>query len=197
VLVDFSRLAGARLPMKDHKPPKPTSTPAPSLTDVMQFRVRNTVTQRGPTSIPTNLPGRAANISGPVSAIRYITLNEIAAETANWVLLLNGMSFEEPATETPHVGTVEEWVYVNLTEDTHPMHTHLVSFQVIGRTPFDVTRYQMDFGGPNGAPGGIDPTSYATGPMLPPDPTERGFKDTVRAEPGARKARRPTAALRL
>jgi spore coat protein A len=30
----------------------------------------------------------------------------------------------------------------------------------------------------------IDPTPFATGPMLPPDPTERGFKDTVKANPG-------------
>jgi spore coat protein A, manganese oxidase len=33
-------------------------------------------------------------------------------------------------------------------------------------------------------PGGIDPTPYATGPMIAPDPTERGFKDTVKVNPG-------------
>ena len=37
---------------------------------------------------------------------------------------------------------------------------------------------------PNGVPGGIDPTPFATGPMEPPDPTERGFKDTVKVNPG-------------
>jgi spore coat protein A, manganese oxidase len=183
VLVDFTRLALARLPMQNHNPPKPVSTPAPSLTHVMQIRVRATVTQPGPTSIPTTLPGRAANIPGPPSKTRCITLNEIAAETANWVLL-NASSFEAAFTETPQVGAVEDWVYVNLTGDTHPMHTHLVTFQVIGRTPFDVAAYQQKYGGPFGVPGGIDPTPFATGPMLPPDPTERGFKDTVRADPG-------------
>jgi spore coat protein A, manganese oxidase len=64
------------------------------------------------------------------------------------------------------------------------MHTHLVCFQVIGRTPFDAAAYQAKYSGPNGVPGGIDPTPSATGPMLPPDPSERGFKDTVRADPG-------------
>jgi spore coat protein A, manganese oxidase len=184
VLVDFTRLALALLPVQNHNPPKPISTPAPSLTHVMQIRVRATVTQPGPTRIPTTLPGRAANIPGPVSTTRYITLNEIAAETANWVLLLNAADFEAAPTETPPVGVVEDWVYVNLTGDTHPMHTHLVTFQVIGRTPFDVAAYQQKYGGPFGVPGGIDPTPFATGPMLPPDPTERGFKDTVRADPG-------------
>ena len=84
----------------------------------------------------------------------------------------------------PAAGTVEDWVYINMTGDTHPMHTHLVTFQVVGRTPFDVDAYQAAYGGPNGVPGGIDPTPFATGPMLPPDPTERGFKDTVKVNPG-------------
>ena len=64
------------------------------------------------------------------------------------------------------------------------MHTHLVTFQVIGRTPFDVEAYEAAHGGPNGVPGGIDPTPFAIGPMRPPAPDERGFKDTVKANPG-------------
>ena len=87
-------------------------------------------------------------------------------------------------TETPQVGAVEDWVYVNLTADTHPMHMHLVTFQVIGRTPFDVQAYEEANEGLHGVPGGIDPSPFATGPMEPPDPTERGFKDTVKVNPG-------------
>jgi spore coat protein A len=151
----------------------------------MQIRVGRTVSQVGPTSIPSSLPGRAASISGAVAATRYITLNEIGAETAAWVLLLNDDDFEQAPTETPQVGTVEDWVYVNLTGDTHPMHTHLVTVQVIGRTPFDADAYQAAHVGPDGGvPGGIDPTPFATGPMEPAEATERGFKDTVRVNPG-------------
>jgi spore coat protein A len=184
VLVDFSSLAGAILPMKNLKPPKPVSTPAPPLTQVMQVRVGTRISQPGPSTIPKNLPGRAANLAGPVAKTRYVTLNEIGAETVNWVLLLNGADFEESPTETPRVGTVEDWVYVNVTGDTHPMHTHLVTCQVMGRTPFDADAYQAAYAGPYGVPGGIDPTPFATGPMEPPDPTERGFKDTVKVNPG-------------
>ena len=157
------------------------SSPLPQ---VMQIRVGETVTQPGPRSIPGSLPGRAANVPGPVANTRYITLNEIGVDTSDWVLLLNGADFEDTPTETPQVGTTEDWVYVNLTGDTHPMHTHLVTFQVIGRTPFDVDAYVKENSGSNGVPGGIDPAPYATGPMEPPDPTERGFKDTVKANPG-------------
>jgi spore coat protein A len=146
--------------------------------------VGTTVSRQGPTSIPSSLPGRAADLHNPVRT-RYITLNEIEPEEVEWFLNLNAMHFNEsPTTETPKAGTVEDWVYVNLTADTHPMHMHLVTFQVIGRTPFDVEGYETAYGGDNGVPGGIDPTPFATGPMVPPEPEERGFKDTVKANPG-------------
>jgi spore coat protein A len=183
VLVDFRRFAGARLMLMNHRPPSPISNPAPQLPQVMQIRVGTTVSQPGPTSIPPSLPGRAANLGSPVNT-RYITLNEIDPEEVEWFLNLNAVHFEDPITETPQVGTIEDWVYINMTGDTHPIHNHLVTFQVVGRTPFDVEAYEAAYGGPNGVPGGIDPTPFATGPMQPPDPTERGFKDTVKANPG-------------
>jgi spore coat protein A, manganese oxidase len=188
VIVDFSTLAGQRVPMSNHQPPRPitnrVATPAPTLTQVMQIRVGTRVTQPGPTTIPSSLPGRAADLSNPLKT-RFITLNEVAAETAAWFLNLNAAAFSQASEQdaNPAAGTVEDWVYINLTEDTHPMHTHLVTFQVVGRTPFDVAAYQAAYGGPNGVPGGFDPTPFATGPMLPPDPTERGFKDTVKVNP--------------
>jgi len=79
---------------------------------------------------------------------------------------------------------IEDWVFINMTGDTHPMHMHLVTFQVIGRTPFDVEAYEAAYEGPTGVPGGIDPTPFATGPTIPAAPEERGFKDTVKANPG-------------
>jgi spore coat protein A, manganese oxidase len=184
VLVDFSKFAGETLVMVNHKPHKPVSNPAPQLPQVMQIRVGTTVSKPGPSSIPSSLPGRGADLPDPVNT-RYITLNEIDPEEVEWFLNLNAVHFEDlPITETPTVGTIEDWVYINLTGDTHPIHSHLVTFQVVGRTPFDAEAYEEDNGGPNGVPGGIDPTPYATGPMEPPDPTERGFKDTVKANPG-------------
>ena len=45
-----------------HSRRRRSSTPAPSLTPVMQIRVGTTVTQPGPTTVPTSLPGRAANL---------------------------------------------------------------------------------------------------------------------------------------
>jgi spore coat protein A, manganese oxidase len=185
VLVDFSKFAGQTLVIKNHKPQKPVSNPAPQLPQVIQIRVGTTVSQPGPTSIPSSLlGGRAANLPSPVAPTRYITLNEIDVDEPTWFLNLNGLHFEDPTTELPTVGTIEDWVYINVTGDTHPMHVHLVQFQVVGRTPFDVEAYEEEFEGPNGVTGGHDPSPFATGPEEPPDPTERGFKDTVKANPG-------------
>jgi spore coat protein A, manganese oxidase len=184
VLVDFRGLAGRAIEVTNSTPAAPVSTPAPDLPDVMQIRVGRSVTHPGPRSVPKHLPGSRARLGRPAQT-RYITLNEIGAETAAWTLNLNAQSFTDtPATETPKAGTVEDWVYVNLTGDTHPMHIHLVTFQVVGRTPFDADAYQRDHGGPAGVPGGISPAPYATGPMEPPDPAERGFKDTAKVNPG-------------
>jgi spore coat protein A, manganese oxidase len=183
VLVDFSQISARTTHIKNSKPPSPVSNPAPPLAAVMQIRVGKTTPV--PPSIPTTLVGGLkADLHDPART-RYITLNEIDVDEPTWFLNLNGVHFEDgPVTETPHVGAVEDWVYVNVTGDTHPMHTHLVTFQVVGRTPFDAAAYEEAHEGPNGVPGGIDPSPFATGPMEPSDPSERGFKDTVKANPG-------------
>jgi FtsP/CotA-like multicopper oxidase with cupredoxin domain len=66
-------------------------------------------------------------------------------------------------TENPDVGAIEEWEIYNLTEDAHPIHLHLVRFEVTGREAID--------GGPSGVGNA-------------PQPWENGYKDTVIAYPG-------------
>ena len=182
VIVDFRGLAGRSLLVQNSTPAPPVSTPAPPLPTVMQIRVGTSVTRKGPRDVPCELPGQRANLRRP-DVTRYITLNEIEPETAGWWLNLNAAHFGK-APEHPRAGTVEDWVFVNMTGDTHPMHTHLFTHQVIGRVPFDEEGYEKAYGGPDGVPGGIDPAPFATGPMLPPTPDERGFKDTTKANPG-------------
>jgi spore coat protein A, manganese oxidase len=76
-------------------------------------------------------------------------------------------------TTKPAANAVEDWLLVNTTADTHPIHLHLVTFEVIDRRPFDVAAY--------------DPATQAivyTGPAVPAAPNENGRKDTVQAHPG-------------
>ena len=186
VLVDFSSLAGATTMLTNHRPPAPVSTPAPPLSQVMQIRVADhRVTH--PVVPRLLLGGRAARLPAPPrQRRRFITLNEVRVDTDGWELTLNGFGFDDaPTSERPRVGTVEDWYYINLTGDTHPMHVHLFTFQVVGRVPFDVDRYVAAAGQrEDGVPGGTNPWPYATGPLVPAEPTERGYKDTVKVNPG-------------
>lgn len=49
------------------------------------------------------------------------------------------------ATEVPQEGSTEVWEMANLTADAHPIHIHLIQFQVISRQPFDVNQYLTDW----------------------------------------------------
>ncbi len=77
-----------------------------------------------------------------------------------------------PVTEDPKLHTTEIWELVNLTEDAHPIHLHLVRFQMLDRRTIDTFAYQ-DTG---------DLKFY--GPAMGPGPDEAGWKDTIRCEPG-------------
>lgn len=43
------------------------------------------------------------------------------------------------------VGEVYDFYIINLTMDDHPIHIHLVNFQIIGRFEIDGVRYQQDW----------------------------------------------------
>ena len=164
-------------------PQAPVSTPAPPLGPVMQFRAATQGQRaRAPHTSHRHWPGRAASLPSPVRR-RFITLDEVAPETGGWFLNLNAVLRWDGCDRVPRFGTVEDSVNIKITGDTYPIQIHLVTHQVSG--VHRSTSTQPDaFGGPNGVPGGIDPTPFATGRMTPPDPTERGFKDTTKVNPG-------------
>lgn len=81
------------------------------------------------------------------------------------------MHWNDAVTETPAVGTTEVWELLNTTGDGHPIHVHLVQFQVLNRQPFDTYL-------------GTGQLVFAGSPQ-PPDPNERpAWKDTIRVMPG-------------
>jgi spore coat protein A, manganese oxidase len=94
---------------------------------------------------------------------------ELSGDINNQGVPMFGRPYDSAATETPTAGAVEVWQLYNTTADTHPIHFHLVNVQIIQRQAF------------NG-----DPASGVTltGPVIPPDPNEKGWKETVRMNPG-------------
>ena len=53
-------------------------------------------------------------------------------------MLLNGAHYDMPVTEKPALNSTEIWTLINLTNETHPIHLHLVRFQILDRRPFDL-----------------------------------------------------------
>ena len=209
LICDFRNYAGQTLFMKNNNPPSPVKAPAPSLTTVMRFVVSSgtpsgSVPPAGSLTDPLVNdevaalkalgPPKLSGGTNPDVGTRMITLNEIGADTPNWKLNLNAHPYEDGSefTETLKWNTVEDWYFVNTTADTHPMHTHLFSFTVMGRYNFDAKGYAAKYGvtngvpNPNGVPQQDVPTlaPFLKSNLMPPDPTETGLKETVKANPG-------------
>ena len=163
LIVDFSGAAGQNVVLKDEA------------VELMQFRVGS----RGPRAaakvapLPSSLRTIPRIRTAEAVKTRTLTLNEYEdPKTHAMLMLLNGTHWREPVTEKPALGTVEIWRLVNLTEDTHPIHLHLVRFQIVDRQVFDADEYKTSG------------TMNLVGAPVLAEPNETGWKDTVRAHPG-------------
>jgi spore coat protein A len=137
--------------------------------ELMQVRVA-----RGRVPDDSSLPAalRAVEKIPESAAVKTRTLTIVESMNRggqSMRMLLNGAHWSMPVTETPVLDSVEIWTIVNPTEDSHPIHLHLVRFQLLDRRPFNGELYQ--------ATGQI---RYG-GPLEPPEPYESGWKDTIRA----------------
>jgi len=137
--------------------------------ELMQIRVgRGAVVGDG--SIPATLRPVPRTPESAAVRNRVITINEFMDRGGDsMMMLLNNAHWSMPVTEKPELGSVEVWTIVNPTDDSHPIHLHLVRFQLLDRRRFNGEWYK--------ATGEI---RYG-GPLEPPEPSESGWKDTIRA----------------
>ncbi len=138
---------------------------------VMQFRVSSRKAA-DPSALPATLrPVPRIQESAAVLS-RELTLADYQNRLGRSnVMLLNGAHWNEPITEKPVLNSTEIWSFINLTDDSHPIHLHLVRFQVLDRRPFDLSVYQLT------------KKIVLTGPAAELAPGELGWKDTVRVDP--------------
>ncbi|OAE25626.1 hypothetical protein AXG93_2506s1060 [Marchantia polymorpha subsp. ruderalis] len=117
------------------------------------------------------------------AVVRSMTLSEYDDGNDNPTgSLLNGLRWRDPLTETPELNATEVWEIINLTEDAHPIHLHLVSFRVKSQQAFDAVRqanYNCSFFVPF-----PDPKSCFTEAPQKPELHHRGWKDTATVYPG-------------
>ncbi|MRR57524.1 MAG: copper oxidase, partial [Deltaproteobacteria bacterium] len=201
VLVDLKLLpVGATLVLKNLGPDGPYAGPftpdIPStvIPEIMRFTV--VTLNAGIADVPS--PTAAVNlrpVSGPIVAlpaptapIRNVSLMEITDQYGRTMPTVDSRGFMEMGmapTELIKLNDVEEWHIINTTVDAHPMHLHLVAFELINRQLIDpatfvppvtdlVTRLFQQ-------PSYTNATGSA--PILP-FAWEAGWKDTIDCPPG-------------
>jgi len=164
LIVDFKNIRGQNLVLKS------------DAYAIMQFRVSDTA-DPDTSSLPASLRSIDRIPEQKAVKTRLLTLGgggdpDDPTSMATMPMLLNGSHWDDPFTETPMLDTVEIWSLVNLTDDSHPIHLHMVRFQILDRRPFDLFAYLNS-----------RELNY-TAAASPPDENEAGWKDTVRADPG-------------
>jgi spore coat protein A len=183
VVIDFAGREGqtlvvhneARAPFPTGKLPDPRTTGL-----VMAFEVSRPLNRARPdSSLPRRLRPSPFAVEGPVTTTRALLLMQGKDRFGRQLPLLGtirqgGHAWSDPITENPMLDDVEIWELYNTTNDTHSIHLHLVSFEVVDRQRFAAHH---------------DPVTGALsnvrliGDPTPPAPNERGPKDIVHAMP--------------
>lgn len=218
ILVDFSAIpVGSKIIVENKaKAPFPNGAQPTKQTtgQIMQFTVKadGTAVTQGVAAVNVNVPASLnptltgvafPTIPAGATSPRFITLNEVMGAAGPLMAVINGQYYWGDATENATNGSTEDWYIINLTGDSHPIHTHLATFQLVSRQKFDVAGYQAAWLAQQ-----IDPNTNL--PLIPPfpgsyipiplDPTpffkpgassatiatpeEMGWKDTLQMHPG-------------
>ncbi len=164
VIIDFTGLENNTYTIVNDSIP-PFGTPLP---DIMQFRVSGT-----PVKDNSALPLKLNSI--PLLDTKNAKQRKIAIvvgqdEYNRLMFMLEDKMWTDPITIKAELGSVEVWNIINTGAAAHPIHVHLIQFQILDRQPFDVVEYTTS--------GNI---KYIGPPVLP-DENERGWKDTAKAE---------------
>ncbi len=132
IVVDFSQYRGDQIVLQN------------GVVEVMQFRVARTVNACPSEAAAGQVEGcpedsRIASDPYPLSDSGRKRGRTCRADDSSPE---RGAGGTNPSPRNPVLGTTEIWAFVNLTEDSHPIHLHLVRFQILDRRPFDDTEYQ-------------------------------------------------------
>lgn len=151
VVIDFSKYPeGTKIVLQDLDPNDPTKT-----RPIMRFEVART--EADDSSLPAVLRPIERLLPGPSTTFREFELSKDLS-TNKWVI--NGKPFDASRIDIePRLGDTEVWTFINRSSMPHPMHVHLVRFQLLERS---------------------------NGPIAP---GEMGWKDTVRVDAAATSTR--------
>jgi spore coat protein A len=194
LLVDFSMLQPGEKVTLQNQDIFLTADEKKTVGQIAQFTVTS---QNGetPKTLPANLNptlnGDFPSLPAPTKT-RTFTLIEQGVFPKTDALLLDGQLWGAPTSEKPELGTAEEWVIVNPTMGSHPIHLHLVQFQLVQRQLLNSASYLESWIDLNGEPplnhttvnvSSLD--SYLLGSPAKPKLNEQCWKDTIQADAGS------------
>ena len=169
IIIDFEPFAaGTEIILNNSAPaPFPIGDPMePALPQIMKFVVQSQTGHTAP------LPPTLRPVTPLQDADSLVHRNFVLAKTpgpppcGGSVWTINGLGFDD-VTEFPVLNSTEVWRFINRSGSVHPMHMHLVMFQILDRQSFVV---QAD-------------TIMLVGSPVPPGPEEMGWKDTAPVYP--------------
>jgi len=175
VVIDFSSYEGKVFSLINDAPAPYTMGGQFLAEEVMLFKVTKPLSGKDTSAVPNALgPFEPLN---PTYATRerLLLVSEKERPSDGYVItgLLGNARWHEPITEDPKAGSTEIWSFVNITGDVHPLHVHLVQFQVLNRQAFDVPTYQQ-----------TGKLVFTGKPMAPEGNERPARKDTVKSYPG-------------
>lgn len=166
IIVDFAPFpANTEIILTNSAPaPYPGQAGVGVIPNVMKFIV--TTTTGHTAAVPNSLRSFTPLPEASATRSRDFLLRQQPEPCAGSRWLINDLLWMD-ITEFPRFGETEIWSFVNASGVSHPMHMHLVHFQVLDRQNFDYVNGQV----------------LPTGPRVPPPASEVGWKDTVMAHP--------------
>jgi spore coat protein A len=169
VIVDFTAYKGQEIILENTA----GGAPGSNMAVVMKFVVGEELSSPDTSTIPKELmPFHHMDPSLAVKE-RTLILDETTDHYGRVMHLLNNRMWTDPATEKPKMDTIEIWHLKNNFNFPHPVHLHLVHFQILGRKV--VTEKDFDKNGDY---------IFDINSLTPPLDYETGPKDVVRTDPG-------------
>lgn len=168
LIIDFSKYKDEKIILMNDD----TTSPAPGTNMVMRFNVVKELKGKDESVIPEMLRVEHGPDINSVSKKRRVSFGVTTDHYGRPMFRIDEKVWNDPVTENPEFDSVEIWNLINPMAGGHPIHIHLVQFKVLWRKPFNVKYYNNT--------GKI----IFTGEEEPPKDYERGFKDTIDAEPG-------------
>lgn len=141
------------------------------LYELMQFRVELPLSGPPRTfSLPALTPLPKPDPARAVTTRDFVLTERMDAQGRSLGVHINEKGYDDPVTELPQLGSTEKWRFINMTDDAHPMHLHLVQFRILERQGFDYGAM-------------LQGKLQMAGTPRPPAQNEDGWKDTAVVNP--------------